>query len=51
MSSWERNPSRAIKHKTTASSLGSFELQILGSSLSILSKYCGWFALFSILAP
>lgn len=29
MSSWKRNPSRAIKFKTTASGIGSFELHIL----------------------
>lgn len=46
MSSWKRNPSRAIKHKTTASGLGSFELQILGSLVSLLRKYRRWFALF-----
>lgn len=39
MSSWKRNPSRAIKYKTTASGLGSLELQILGSFVSILRKY------------
>ena len=46
MSSWKRNPSRAIKYKTTASGLGGFELQILGSLVSILRKYHRWFALF-----
>lgn len=46
MSSWKRNPSGAIKYKTTASGLGSFELQILGILVSILRKYHRWFALF-----
>lgn len=35
MSSWKRNPSPAIKYKTTASCLGSFDLQILGSLVNI----------------
>lgn len=48
MSSWKRNPSRAIKFKTTASGIGSFELHILEYAflVNILKKYHHWFALF-----